>query len=204
MAIKLRPKNIDLLSIKQLEQELLNLGNEVDHINVAFEENTLEDAGVVYVRRSRWLNTILVELADLYYKVDEQTQKLMGLLYIANASFEEVSESTERSVKYIRKIHKLIVTAMAEKLGLITVGESKLKETSRYLTVETRKKVNERYNNKCAVCYSEEDLHYHHIEYFSEGGSNEVDNLMLLCASCHAEEHKGEKAYYVLRAIVRE
>ena len=35
----------------------------------------------------------------------------------------------------------------------------------------------------------------------SEWGSNDSDNLMLLCASCHAEEHKNEHVYRVLKAI---
>lgn len=54
---------------------------------------------------------------------------------------------------------------------------------------------------KCKHCDSKEKLHYHHIERFSDGGQNTVSNLMLLCASCHAEEHKGEKAYHMLKKM---
>jgi hypothetical protein len=34
---------------------------------------------------------------------------------------------------------------------------------------------------------------------FLEDGQNIVDSLILLCTSYHAEEYKGEHAYYILK-----
>lgn len=196
-----RNKKIDLLTFKHLEQELLGLGQEISKINKMFDERNLDQAGIVYVRRTRWLNKIIDELNILYSKVDKTTKRIMRLLYIDNETFESVSEKTSKNIKQLRLIHRLIVNAVAERIGMIGIGENVLKETSRYLDAETKKKVIERYEGKCAVCSTRENLHFHHIEYFSEGGTNEADNLMLLCASCHAEKHKGERAYYALKTI---
>lgn len=33
------------------------------------------------------------------------------------------------------------------------------------------------------------ELHAHHIVPLSEGGSNDLDNLVTLCAGCHSETH---------------
>src|SRR5690625_2624447 len=173
-----RNKKIDLLTFKHLEQELLGLGQEISKINKMFDERNLDQAGIVYVRRTRWLNKIIDELNILYSKVDKTTKRIMRLLYIDNETFESVSEKTSKNIKQLRLIHRLIVNAVAERIGMIGIGENVLKETSRYLDAETKKKVIKRYEGKCAVCSTRENLHFHHIEYFSEGGTNEADNLM--------------------------
>ena len=40
---------------------------------------------------------------------------------------------------------------------------------------------------KCGAAYGE--LHVHHIKHLSDGGSNELSNLSLLCRRCHEEIH---------------
>lgn len=44
--------------------------------------------------------------------------------------------------------------------------------------------------NRCSAAGSR--LHVHHIEYRSEGGSDDLDNLETLCPDCHADEHDAE------------
>lgn len=36
------------------------------------------------------------------------------------------------------------------------------------------------------------DAEYHHIELYSEGGSTSVDNIMVLCTSCHDDIHRNK------------
>jgi hypothetical protein len=57
----------------------------------------------------------------------------------------------------------------------------------------TVKKLREKYNNKCAKCGKEGNLHIHHIIPIKEGGDNTFDNLTLLCAECHKIEHQSKK-----------
>lgn len=65
-------------------------------------------------------------------------------------------------------------------------------------------KVFGRDKGKCVRCGAENKLHYHHIKHFAEGGRHTEDNLMLLCASCHADEHEGERAYHMLKKMAEE
>lgn len=57
----------------------------------------------------------------------------------------------------------------------------------------TRNKIEKVWNYKCAVCGNNDFLEIHHLTPKEQGGSDEYDNLILLCACCHAGIHK--KAY---------
>lgn len=76
------------------------------------------------------------------------------------------------------------------------------KET-RHVSKHLKNKIYKKYNNKCARCESEDKLHIHHIKRYSDGGFTDLENLMLLCAKCHAEEHKDERAYYALKSMAK-
>lgn len=63
---------------------------------------------------------------------------------------------------------------------------------------------NARFLNKgklptCEKCANENwnILQVHHIIEKSQGGSNDLDNLMLLCPNCHAQEHLGYCKYEI-------
>lgn len=38
---------------------------------------------------------------------------------------------------------------------------------------------------KCRYCGSRSGLHPHHVRFKSQGGTDTMDNLLTLCASCH-------------------
>lgn len=54
-----------------------------------------------------------------------------------------------------------------------------------------RNQVIERDGEQCNECGNRHHLHMHHITPLSQGGSNKVSNLILLCENCHSEEHNG-------------
>ena len=63
---------------------------------------------------------------------------------------------------------------------------------------EVTKQVHARDGRRCRVCGRRCDpnavdllarAHLHHIAYRSAGGQDTTDNLVTLCAFCHAEEH---------------
>jgi hypothetical protein len=72
----------------------------------------------------------------------------------------------------------------------------------RTIASHVKNEVRKKCNDKCTKCGSKQKLHFHHIERFADGGQNTVENLTLLCASCHAEEHKGERVYHMLKSNV--
>lgn len=49
-----------------------------------------------------------------------------------------------------------------------------------------KQEVRARDNNKCVICEEESNLHVHHKIPRKYGGVNHKDNLVTLCASCHA------------------
>ena len=71
----------------------------------------------------------------------------------------------------------------------------KATEEINYSSKLFRKIFIEKKGNKCALCeYSvKEVLNIHHIIERKNGGSNEENNLIVLCPNCHAEIHKGLK-----------
>jgi 5-methylcytosine-specific restriction endonuclease McrA len=57
-----------------------------------------------------------------------------------------------------------------------------------YITPVVRRKVWIRNKGQCAACGSRKDLQYDYIVAISEGGSNTLDNLQLLCKTCNQEK----------------
>ncbi|MDJ0796020.1 MAG: HNH endonuclease [Calothrix sp. MO_167.B12] len=50
---------------------------------------------------------------------------------------------------------------------------------------EIRQEVLERDNRQCQVCGKEHSAQVHHIIPRSQGGTNELSNLIVLCGRCH-------------------
>ena len=67
------------------------------------------------------------------------------------------------------------------------------RKRKRFGTVDFRK-LGERDGFNCVQCGTVKDLEIDHIVPFSKGGSDELDNLQLLCRSCNAQ--KGAKIVY--------
>lgn len=74
-------------------------------------------------------------------------------------------------------------------------------DRSRTIPAEIKNKVYKKYNYCCAACGNRESLHIHHKIKFSNGGLHRIDNLVLLCSDCHAEEHQGEREYNLIKSI---
>ena len=53
----------------------------------------------------------------------------------------------------------------------------------------TKRKVEKVWNNRCAICGNNDYLEFHHIISKPKGGTDEYDNIILLCASCHSIIH---------------
>jgi 5-methylcytosine-specific restriction endonuclease McrA len=43
----------------------------------------------------------------------------------------------------------------------------------------------------CRHCYSTQNLHPHHITFKSQGGADELWDLVTLCYQCHRDVHEG-------------
>lgn len=57
------------------------------------------------------------------------------------------------------------------------------------ITKATRRKIETFWNNQCAICGNNDFLEIHHLTPKAHGGTDDYDNLILLCACCHAAIH---------------
>jgi hypothetical protein len=69
-----------------------------------------------------------------------------------------------------------------------------LRRAKQTIPPATRRKVLRRERGRCAVpaCRNSQYLDVHHILSRSEGGSNDADNLIVLCGAHHRSAHRGE------------
>jgi 5-methylcytosine-specific restriction endonuclease McrA len=63
---------------------------------------------------------------------------------------------------------------------------------------QLRNRILDRDDNGCQECGSDDNLHVHHIFERHNGGTNNEDNLITLCAKCHAEKHKDLSVYNLM------
>jgi 5-methylcytosine-specific restriction endonuclease McrA len=57
------------------------------------------------------------------------------------------------------------------------------------ISKKTRQLVSERANDTCEWCHRAWGTQLHHIKRKSQGGSDDISNLMLVCFSCHHKIH---------------
>lgn len=55
---------------------------------------------------------------------------------------------------------------------------------------ELHRQVLERDGWRCQVCGSMQNLQVHHLNFRSQSGDDEEQNLITLCAECHARIHQ--------------
>jgi 5-methylcytosine-specific restriction endonuclease McrA len=53
-----------------------------------------------------------------------------------------------------------------------------------------QRQVLERDGWRCQVCGSMQNLQVHHLKFRSQSGGDEEQNLITLCAECHARMHR--------------
>jgi hypothetical protein len=81
-------------------------------------------------------------------------------------------------------------------------GKRKDFNDSRTINKRLKEQVYEKCNSQCVVCNSKENLHIHHIKEYAKGGRTELNNLILLCPACHADTHKDNQSYHLLKSKI--
>lgn len=66
------------------------------------------------------------------------------------------------------------------------------------LRTSEKKRVKDRFENKCCRCGATEMLHIHHIKPRSCGGTHRVFNLLVFCSDCHNLWHKKLTDFWVM------
>ena len=65
-----------------------------------------------------------------------------------------------------------------------------------YIKKHIRQQVRERANDKCELCGTGHPLDIHHIIPWRRGGSNDLDNIKLLCKNCHAKQKISNRMHH--------
>ena len=75
-------------------------------------------------------------------------------------------------------------------------GIKKVSSKRIFVSKETYQKVYDRDKGKCRLCGTTEKLQLHHINGRGKNLTNNVDNCIMLCNTCHNERvHKNQKKY---------
>jgi 5-methylcytosine-specific restriction endonuclease McrA len=70
------------------------------------------------------------------------------------------------------------------------IGKSQRLRLDRNSYRALHRQVLERDHWRCQVCGRMQNLEVHHLEFRSQSGSDEEQNLITLCAECHARMHR--------------
>ncbi|MCG1009238.1 HNH endonuclease [Salinicoccus sp. ID82-1] len=126
------------------------------------------------------------------YDPESETQNMIASRWLEQLTIMMISKrSTEEQKDRCYRIQEKIL----EKHDYF----EEVRKARRSIPTVVKKAVKKRYKNQCAACKSKNNLHFHHIVRFADGGEHSVDNLILLCHECHAEEHKGERGGSLLK-----
>lgn len=136
------------------------------------------------VKRTTMARKMLMPVNELK-KIERETRIPKDIAF----AYMDILKVTNRHIKQLRSVMQGKLTKVTE---------------NREIPQLVKVAVWSRDKGACRSCGAKDKLHYHHIKRFSEGGQNTKENLMLLCASCHAEEHKGEKGYHLLKKMAEE
>jgi 5-methylcytosine-specific restriction endonuclease McrA len=138
--------------------------------------NMLEIAQEIYL--ISWSTNILI------YNID----KIKYLEYYISHDF--FKKRFKKSI--LNKVEKVIIKSKKE-LKWINEYKIKRKEANRILNNKSfRKLAFEKYGKKCIKCGSKNNLSLDHIISIFDGGSNDIENIQILCKSCNSS--KGNKS----------
>ena len=111
-----------------------------------------------------------------------------------NQKWETSSKIKEGIISILQDLPEDVFSCLDEvgyafDLGLVknTIISGKLRKN---ISGTVIKRVFEKYQNKCSLCGSQENLNIHHIKPLKEGGDNSFENLELLCQECHIKLHQ--------------
>ena len=91
----------------------------------------------------------------------------------------------DKVITFIKKTAKSINKVERKHRKWIRFKNEYRPANKRYIPKATRKAVLIRDNYRCVKCGNQKDLHMDHIIPESRNGSNELENLQVLCKDCN-------------------
>lgn len=104
-------------------------------------------------------------------------------------SLQDMDENGE-PIEALDIIQKAIMNLPAAVVSVLQ--EERRLEKRQHIPEKVRKAVLMRDKHQCSYCKSKHALELHHYIFVCQGGKNTTDNLITLCAICHARVHAKE------------
>ena len=144
-------------------------------------------------RNPPWIKLHRDILTDYEFSVlpDASKAHLVGLWILASQLGNKIPYDPYWIAQKINATEEIDLKPFID-LGFITVSkeeytqvETQKSNPDRYVSQAVREKIFKKFGQKCAYCKSEKNLEIDHIIPVSMGGTNEEENLQLLCRKCN-------------------
>ena len=119
-----------------------------------------------------------------------------------DGDFSETERTRREELTEKHRIKRAVKHAATKETDKPKTRESDKEKANTYrraIPRKTRQEVLSRDNHMCRTCGERKNLQLHHIKHRAAGGRDTADNLLTLCKGCHAEKHKGEPVYNLMR-----
>ena len=118
-----------------------------------------------------------VKIFSLFKSYSQTLEELKQRIEVCYEDIESLEEDLEVSKSYLIPIYDFYIEYPPD-------------------WEDRKRKALIREDNRCQNCGGNDFLHIHHHIPLSRGGTNQLENLEVLCESCHIAEHKGRKFSY--------
>lgn len=209
--------------VKELETVIINGKRYVDSLEKEERKEMLTDAMDMVGRLELSEMEDELEARECRYPVELSAYRNVHLIalrayrHMDRMQFSKLSKLDFNQIRYFELNQDAIIPKFIERTYVqclrlsrreikkvidVLAGKRELNEEEfREIPVFIRSAVWRRDKGKCTNCLRDKYLHYHHIKHFSDGGMHTIKNIKLLCILCHAEEHKEDKSYYMLKSL---
>jgi 5-methylcytosine-specific restriction endonuclease McrA len=158
------------------------------------EKILLAEASVPPLPVKERMRQVTAEITEIKFGADEKLlakfKKLKGLMAHRKPNMnlaefmDELCEMALEKIDPARKMPKVIPAApQVWSTAVPTVKVGKI--SRRYVSVKTKREIWQKSEGKCQNCNSQFALEVDHIQLISQGGSNESQNLRILCRHCN-------------------
>lgn len=180
-------------------QSFIKLENK-NRVRAMDKEEKLDLALKIEGKSARETERILKEQSSDTFNVPRETKRaIKGTRIQIKFSMEE--KEYDELIELMERFNIDNIEEMIIKLkNLAKVNDEKDKKTppkpkrvtkptkiqnSRYIPKAVKRQVEKRANQKCEICGSKHNLQFDHHMPFAKGGTNDIENIRLLCRSCN-------------------
>ncbi len=167
---KFEDEDLGLLNYQNLEYTGSDLGD--------FDEDYGNYEGTKINHKKDKKEIYSISIKELYQRVIKN-----------NFNVEKTLEEIEEEIEYKLQVDKLKEKERKRKIRENAEKDfyGRIKSKRDNLSLDKRKDILRRFNNKCVICDREEGLHIHHKD--NNPKNNLPENLIVLCGVCHKKAH---------------